>query len=167
METKALVPYFIRSPFQMVSFPFSNPPMPSMPAPFQSYKREIVYGTICISPANRILLVKGRTHQKWSFPKGHLERGEGSFRCALRELYEETGIRIDADSVNPCNVPYKKFKTANYFVLDLAEESKPVPQDQDEICDARWMDVDEVLRIATSTEANIDVRLFVRLMSAP
>lgn len=136
-----------------------------MPSAFHSYKREIVYGTICISPSNRILLVKGRLHQKWSFPKGHLERGEASFRCAVRELYEETGIRVDLETVNPCNLAYKKFKTANYFVLDLAEETVPVPQDASEICDARWVDVDEFLQIASSScEANIDVRLFAKLL---
>ena len=38
-----------------------------------------------------LLLYHGRNH--WSFPKGHLEEGERSFKAALREVQEETGLR--------------------------------------------------------------------------
>ena len=30
---------------------------------------------------------------KWTFPKGHLEAGEDAATAAVREVYEETGIR--------------------------------------------------------------------------
>ena len=30
---------------------------------------------------------------KWTFPKGHLEAGEAAATAAVREVYEETGIR--------------------------------------------------------------------------
>jgi 8-oxo-dGTP diphosphatase len=33
----------------------------------------------------------------WSFPGGHLDRGESAEACALRELYEETGL----EAANP------------------------------------------------------------------
>lgn len=145
----------------------NTPTLSIMPSPFHSYKKDIVYGTICTSPSNRILLVKGRTHEKWSFPKGHLERGEGSFRCAVRELFEETGIRVDYDAVNPCSLPYKKFKTANYYVLDLAEEISPTPRDSWEIMDARWMTLEDIHQLVKEDAANVDVRMFVRLISPP
>lgn len=38
-----------------------------------------------------LLLYHGRNH--WSFPKGHIEAGEQSFKAALREVEEETGLR--------------------------------------------------------------------------
>lgn len=152
------------SPYQRIYIMSRFALSPSMPSPFQSYKREIVYGTICISPSNRILLVKGRTHRKWSFPKGHLERSEGSFRCALRELFEETGICVDYDAINPCDLPYKKFKTGNYYVLDLAEEIEPQPRDRSEIAEARWMNVIEIQDLVRSDQTNVDVRLFARIL---
>jgi len=34
----------------------------------------------------------------WGFPKGHRQAGESEARCAEREVLEETGIRISADS---------------------------------------------------------------------
>lgn len=38
-----------------------------------------------------LLLYNGGTY--WNFPKGKLEEGERSFRAALREVWEETGLR--------------------------------------------------------------------------
>jgi len=53
-----------------------------------------VFGTICISENNRILLVRGAKTGKWSFPKGHLKMSEMGQECALRELREETGLDL-------------------------------------------------------------------------
>lgn len=54
---------------------------------------------------NRILLIHP-TNSSWKkstcgIPKGKLERGEDSLSGALRELEEETGIRLDPSQVNP------------------------------------------------------------------
>ncbi len=38
-----------------------------------------------------LLLYSGGRY--WSFPKGKKDEGEGNFRTALREVYEETGLR--------------------------------------------------------------------------
>lgn len=35
-----------------------------------------------------------RASGKWSIPKGHLKKGEGSVDAAIRELKEETGIDV-------------------------------------------------------------------------
>jgi 8-oxo-dGTP pyrophosphatase MutT (NUDIX family) len=45
-----------------------------------------------------VLLVKCKTYNeedaRWGFPKGSLEEGETMNECAMRELYEETGIPL-------------------------------------------------------------------------
>lgn len=48
----------------------------------------------------RWLLLRGRGHHEWGFPKGHLDPGESFVAAALRECAEETGIglvALDAD----------------------------------------------------------------------
>lgn len=144
----------------------------SAPAPFpnsfRSYvpPREKVYGTICISPDNHILLVRGRSSGKWSFPKGHLKPNEGCFRCALRELYEETGIHIEYDSLNPCSLATKRFKVGEYFILDLEEKVLPRPRDNREIAEAKWLGQDEIQTLIHADEANVDVRSFGSYLTA-
>ncbi len=42
----------------------------------------------------RILLVKNHNGKYWSFPKGHVEKGENEKETALREIKEETGLSV-------------------------------------------------------------------------
>ena len=39
------------------------------------------------------LLLRSRRDRSWGFPKGHLLDGENTLSGAMRELWEETGIR--------------------------------------------------------------------------
>jgi len=41
------------------------------------------------------LLVYHRQRQTWELPGGHIESGESARDCAIRELFEETGQRVD------------------------------------------------------------------------
>ena len=41
-----------------------------------------------------VLLLKHRAGH-WDFPKGHVEAGESNQQTALREIYEETGIKAE------------------------------------------------------------------------
>ena len=42
-----------------------------------------------------LLLIKHTAGGHWSFPKGHVEKGETEEETAVREVYEETHIQID------------------------------------------------------------------------
>lgn len=44
-------------------------------------------------PVEQFLLMKHPS--RWDLPKGHVDPGETDIECALRELVEETGIRIE------------------------------------------------------------------------
>lgn len=35
-----------------------------------------------------------RKYPGWSFPGGHVERGESFYDCAVREVKEETGLEV-------------------------------------------------------------------------
>ena len=48
-----------------------------------------------INPENKkILLVKHKKNRKWTQPGGHIEYDETPEDAALREAYEETGLRV-------------------------------------------------------------------------
>jgi bis(5'-nucleosidyl)-tetraphosphatase len=50
-------------------------------------------------PALEFLLMK-HSH-RFDLPKGHLEPGETEIECALREMWEETGVPMDQVTLDP------------------------------------------------------------------
>jgi 8-oxo-dGTP pyrophosphatase MutT (NUDIX family) len=52
----------------------------------------VVYRTEQARP-EFLLVTARRTPQNWVFPKGHIERGETPEQAAVREVYEESGVR--------------------------------------------------------------------------
>jgi 8-oxo-dGTP pyrophosphatase MutT (NUDIX family) len=49
----------------------------------------------------RLLLLRQPPGDGWSLPAGLMNRGEGPAECAVRELEEETGIRLSVDDLEP------------------------------------------------------------------
>eukprot|EP00835_Amoeboradix_gromovi_P000891 NODE_33_length_32023_cov_0.217579.p22 type:complete len:123 gc:universal NODE_33_length_32023_cov_0.217579:30189-30557(+) len=47
---------------------------------------------------NKILLITARKSNHWVLPKGQIENSETPESAALRELYEEAGVRATIDS---------------------------------------------------------------------
>lgn len=116
----------------------------SLPRAFSSYQpfSQRVYGCICLSKSGKLLVVKERLGQKWSLPKGHIHTGEVPEACALREMYEETGIHLPSNGYSE----YKKFAEGfgGYFIYRMEEELPTNPQDTQEIDTAAWIDVSEI-----------------------
>lgn len=95
---------------------------------------------------------------EWGFPKGRREIGETEYGCALRETWEETGLR-EHDLIPIRNLePLREvFFGSNYiqychkyFVLYMPEE-RPIGVDptnehmRREVGDIRWCSVEEAL----------------------
>jgi len=75
--------------------------------------REISAGLIIFRETNEgpkfLLIYQGGNY--WNFPKGKLEEGERNFRAALREVWEETGIRPSELSI------FNNFRVQDRFVF--------------------------------------------------
>jgi ADP-ribose pyrophosphatase YjhB (NUDIX family) len=131
------------------------------PSAFQCYKPRHfkVFGCICISPNNRIALVKGSLSGKWSFPKGHMEQNETAIECAFRELGEETSLHLPT---NAEPLGYRKFSRdgGGYFIYMIPNEYPLIPKNTDEICECGWFSEEEMRRL----NCNKDVNSFLSLM---
>jgi len=125
---------------------------------FGSYKprSQRVYGAICRNINDEYLLIQGRKTGRWSWPKGHIHRGEKVYDCVLREVYEETGIR---------NLPqpesFVKLKAGEYFLYNFEDFNPELnPVDKLEVMDIGWFSMNDIRN--NSRNCNIDVNLFSR-----
>jgi ADP-ribose pyrophosphatase YjhB (NUDIX family) len=130
------------------------------PSAFKHYKprSQKVYGILCVSSKNRILLVRGRLSGIWSLPKGHLKGSELPHECARRELYEEAGVsfnRIDYQCV-------QKLYAGEYFIYRVEDEPVPNVQDKREISEAGWYTLEELRRF----HCNVDIMSMLSKIAA-
>ena len=94
-----------------------------------SKKRRIKAGVfIYDNETHRVLLVESCGYM-WGAPKGTAEDGEDMYDCALREVEEETGIKLQREQLT--SYVYMKRHTYYFFVsLSYADYSNLEIQDE-------------------------------------
>ncbi len=48
----------------------------------------------------KFLLIYSKRNGEWGFPKGHIEKNETETEAAVREIFEETGIKVSEKDFN-------------------------------------------------------------------
>lgn len=96
----------------------------------------------------QFLLIKNRRSLYWGFPKGHIESGETEEETALREVLEETGLKIRIlkgfAAKSDYHIQNKVEKTVTIF---LAQTEKRTPKLQkDEVEDFYWGNYDDAMK---------------------
>ena len=92
----------------------------------------------------RVLLVRSKKDPAiWVFPKGHVEAGEDPAATALRETWEEAGVRGSIGA--PVGPPLEFYSgdepvSVQYFVV-RANGEQPSPEGREK----RWLTIDEAL----------------------
>ncbi|MFI7539737.1 NUDIX domain-containing protein [Actinoplanes sp. NPDC049599] len=51
---------------------------------------------VILDERNRLLLIQRSDNHRWAIPAGAMELGESMEECAIREVWEETGLRATA-----------------------------------------------------------------------
>ena len=87
-----------------------------------------------VNPENKkLLLVKHKKYNKWLQPGGHIEEDETPEEAAVREVYEETGIKStligehfprEDDLIRPLGVQYNR-KDNGDRMIDMVYVGKP------------------------------------------
>lgn len=95
-----------------------------------------------ITKVHSFLVVKGRTSNIWSFPKGRtLHDKEDEYECAKRELFEETGIHLD-----PTGLPKITIGRNVYFIYHCNKNDYKLfnIQDSYEVGEVAWKTISEL-----------------------
>ncbi|XP_065351069.1 uncharacterized protein LOC135946685 isoform X2 [Cloeon dipterum] len=122
-------------------------------------------GGLVVDSKNRLLVVKERFWKTptWKLPGGFLESGEDLGSAAIREVFEETGILTEFNSIVALRHHHaSQFGCSDiYTIVHLTPlvEDQPIQQCNREIVECCWMDVEEFLE---HPEAHDHNRFFVR-----
>ena len=95
-----------------------------------------------------VLLVHRPQYDDWTFPKGKLEPGESWEDAAVREVEEETGLRVEAgEQVGRTyyDDKYGRSKEARYFLM-LTDDDAIARNEVDEV---RWIPLDDASALLT------------------
>lgn len=103
------------------------------------------------------IVVKGKYSGIWSLPKGRMScETETEEECALREVYEETGIKLETIQGLPRIVLGRNV----YFIMHTTKEEFKnfVIHDNYEVSEVCWKSVSELRRV----QANKDLRAILQ-----
>ena len=80
---------------------------------------------------------------QWCPPGGTIWEQEWPEVACVREVYEETGLRVTVQQ------PLAVFDTAHYFVCSLNSERERLRLREEECIDHEWIDPEEILGLGT------------------
>ena len=97
---------------------------------------------------DKLLVIKDRIWQKYKLPGGHIDDSENISNALKREVYEETGIEVEFESIISLgHFSPAQFGESNLYVVcratALSKEINII--DDEEIMDAKWIDIQEYL----------------------
>lgn len=96
----------------------------------------------------KYLLIRNRRSAHWGFPKGHIEPGESDEETAIREVLEETGLRIEIlpGFVRKSNytIQGKIEKNVSIFLARTADTRYKLQVEEIEECG--WFDYNDALK---------------------
>ena len=137
--------------------------------------KEFCASIFVINPdTKKILLVKHREFKKWVQPGGHLEYNETPEEAAVREVYEETQIKVkilgerfprEDDFIRPLGIQCNR--KDGYMQVDVLYYGIPIGNkepyiDDEETLSARWFSREELDKINVFEDIKITYDYIIR-----
>lgn len=114
-----------------------------------------VGAVVAIEHGDRVLFLRQPHRDGWSLPGGLLDRGERSGDAVVREVFEETGLRIEVGIPLTCQVNARVRRVD--VIYRLTVDTEPRVRVGGEAKDHRWMRLDELPGADASTLEILDL----------
>jgi len=111
------------------------------------FKHKEAAGGIVQNEKGEYLFIFNR--EKWTFAKGHTEKGEEIAETAFREVQEETGLKslqMGEKIVTTYHTFFKhkwKMKVTHWYRMFAQSDEPLIPQIEEHITDVRWISAQE------------------------
>jgi 8-oxo-dGTP pyrophosphatase MutT (NUDIX family) len=124
----------------------------------KSFKVIQAGGGVVFNNRNELLFIYRR--KKWDLPKGKLDRGETIEKCAMREVYEETGLKRLEIVRHLCNSYHMYLENQvvlkeTHWYLMFSEDIWLTPQFSEGIKKAIWVHKNNIRFQLSNTYPNI------------
>ena len=100
-------------------------------------------------------LLQEKNIELWSIPKGSRIENETYADCAMRETYEETGLKLKLRN----NMIRIKINNTYYFVYVMDKQTHIlITNDKKEIYKVKWFSIKDI----DFTKVNLETKLFIK-----
>ena len=101
---------------------------------------------VLVFDGDRLLLVRGHGRQEWHLPGGAIKRSEELAVAAKREVFEETGCRVEIDRLLGMYTNFSEYKSDHVAIFVGHPISGLAHQLNIEIAEARYFPVTDLPR---------------------
>ena len=130
-------------------------------------EKEISCGILVIrreGEKRQLLMIQSKKGGHWSYPKGHMEAGETQLDTARREVWEETGLKVEPipgeNHSTEYPLPNGNTKEVVYFMGRY--EGGEARHQEAELTTLGWFDLEEAEKKVTYESDRMILRAFMK-----